>query len=485
MKPTLLFYANILVMLIVSTFSMSNLQAQTEGEDSLNVSALNNWTDTTLALNYRNSRFSEVWGFTQSDREYGVIGSTYGVHIIDVTWPDFIFEVDRVPAAVQGYPANHRDYHDYNGYLYGVGDQDDTTLGINCTFQIIDLQYLPDSVSLVYNSDSLIRRSHNIFIDTAKAKLYACAPSHIDDTTSGLEVFSLADPTQPVYLGDFPPSTYIHDLYVRNDTAYLHDPYDNILYVVNFADAANPVILGSLETGQNVTHSGWLTDNGNYYVMADESYGQDLLIADVSDLSDIQIISTINSMVSDSSIAHNPIIKGNYVYIAYYNDGFWVYDISDPYTPEIAGFYDTFLPDQEEDFRGAWGVYPYLPSGNVLISDRQSGLFVLDASAAITDNNANVGISNGTTAPPQNINVYPQPFKQSLHIKLAVPIRAEQKRPAVCLFNNNGQKQVIKAVNVISESQLQINIPSYLPTGIYFLQVNYNGQTYVEKVIKE
>ena len=43
---------------------------------------------------------------------------------------------------------------------------------------------------------------------------------------------------------------------------------------------------------------------------------------------------------------------------------------------EVAN-YDTWL-GADGDFNGAWGAYPFLPSGLTLVSDRQSGLYVVD-----------------------------------------------------------------------------------------------------------
>jgi hypothetical protein len=53
---------------------------------------------------------------------------------------------------------------------------------------------------------------------------------------------------------------------------------------------------------------------------------------------------------------------------------------------------------------GAWGVYPYLPSGNLLVSDMQEGMFVLEPTyqracyleGVITDASTNTPISNAT-----------------------------------------------------------------------------------------
>ena len=73
----------------------------------------------------------------------------------------------------------------------------------------------------------------------------------------------------------------------------------------------------------------------------------------------------------------NLIIKDNYVYVSHYHDGLWIWDISDPSNPIVVGNYDTYPASVATgNYKGAWGVYPLLPSGNILVSDMQSGLFV-------------------------------------------------------------------------------------------------------------
>jgi hypothetical protein len=52
-------------------------------------------------------------------------------------------------------------------------------------------------------------------------------------------------------------------------------------------------------------------------------------------------------------------------------------DITDPTNPVETGFFDTFPLANSASFNGAWGVYPFLPSGNILINDINSGLYVL------------------------------------------------------------------------------------------------------------
>ena len=104
-------------------------------------------------------------------------------------------------------------------------------------------------------------------------------------------------------------------------------------------------------------------------------------------------------------MAHNGIIKDNLLYIAYYHDGLRVFDISNPSNPIQVNSYDTYLPNNHISYRGAWGVYPYLNSGNILVSDMQSGLYVFELSASTSINEQNL-----------NTLIYPNPINLSFTI---------------------------------------------------------------------
>ena len=134
----------------------------------------------------------EIWGYTDSTgNEYAIIGSSVGTHIFDVTNAVNSHEVVFIPGRIQGPSLIHRDFHDFDQYLYIVADEGMSSL------QIADLRFLPDSAPLVYDSDSLLRTSHNIFIDTASKVLYTCggiAKMHNGPllTTNHLSLYSLA-----------------------------------------------------------------------------------------------------------------------------------------------------------------------------------------------------------------------------------------------------------------------------------------------------
>ena len=60
-------------------------------------------------------------------------------------------------------------------------------------------------------------------------------------------------------------------------------------------------------------------------------------------------------------------------------NGRQVYDLSDPAVPAKVMYYPTSTEIAAPNlYRGAWGVYPFLPSGNILVSDMQNGLFVIE-----------------------------------------------------------------------------------------------------------
>ena len=342
--------------------------------NSENVNILYNWADTSLELNGLGGSYTEVYGYADQNREYAILGSTYGTHIIDVTDPLSSIEVTRVQGAFSSSTVTHRDYHTMGKYLYAVCDQGESTL------QIIDLSNLPESVEVVYDSDELFSRSHNIFIDTLVQKMYSCSTKGFDSSgaywTSSLCVYDLSNPIAPSLLynmGEYIPST--HDIWVDNDTAFINCPGTGTL-VWEFLDTPSQLSTFTSYPDFGTNHSGWKL--GDTYIFAEENSGYDLKVVDATDVTNLELLSTFNSDVNEYSIAHNLMIKGDLVYVSYYHDGLQVFDISDPENPVKVAYYDTYMPENTGGYAGAWGVYVFLPSGNILISDVQSGLFVLE-----------------------------------------------------------------------------------------------------------
>jgi hypothetical protein len=447
-------------------FFISILCYNSYAQSGENFDLLYHWSeDSLVGSSMYNNTYNEIWGVVVNEREFAIIGSTAGTHIFDVTDPVNSSEIHFIPGEDFGPAIIHRDYHDRNGYLYAVSDEGSSSL------QIIDIQQLPDTAIVVYDSNALIKSSHNIFIDEKLNTLYAC---NVKTAGSGwgstsLVLFDINDPVNPVHLLDYqvPGGGTVHDMWVRNDTAFLNNGPKG-LFVVDFSDLEAPQLIGSLteypDKGYN--HSGWPTADMQTYIMADEDWGYDMKVLDISNLADISVTTTFNPEVHPNSIAHNQIVKGDFVYVSSYHDGLQVYNISNPANPTKAGSFSTYeLEDHGNTYHGAWGVYPLLPSGNILVSDMQYGLYVL----APTVNFSLANIEN------EGLTIYPNPAKEQIRIK----IPKSETKLIVSVFDSKGQEVLNTA---LLNGLTTIEIAQLIP-GIYFIKAQGENTVYQQKLI--
>lgn len=348
------------------------------GQDYKNVFLLDNWFVDTLVSGPGDLVFNETWGFVQDQREYAVIGSTEGTHFFEITDQDKLNPVGFIRGKFSSPQVIHRDFHDYAGYLYAVCDEGSSSL------QIIDLQFLPDSVVIAHEDSTSFGRVHNIFIDSSSALLYACTFTPIESNPSlqstSMKVFSLTDPLNPQEVfGGFEHISEVHDAYVVNDTAYLNCGFDG-LHIYNFANPTNPVLIGSktVYQDQGYNHSGWLSPNKETYYFVDETAGKRIKKVDVTDPSNPSISALFGTNWLDESTAHNIMVTDDLIFAAYYGEGFRVFDTRFQPPKEVA-HYDTYdTADPLSSMNGAWGVYAFLPSKRLLVSDMKNGLFLFD-----------------------------------------------------------------------------------------------------------
>lgn len=411
-------YLHILIMLT----SFYCAKAQTV-YDAQNISLLSNWDDPSVAAEpFYGIRYNGIWGWADSSgNEYALIGATSGVYFVNVTNPSVPVLSDFVPGRRSG--CIWREIKTYSHYAYLISDDNSPN-----SFQIVDLQYLPDSVSVVYDSNTLFERAHTLFVDGDK--LYCGIVKGGQFTsTSAMAVFDLsANPVLPVFLRsintDFPAlltNNQVHDMYVRNDTVYASAAYDG-LFIFKYNRSANDFTLLSSLTSypqQGYNHSSALTDDGHTLVFMDEvPNGLAVKVLDVTDLSNLNITALFQSNTGPTP--HNPFIVGNICYIAYYQDGLQVYDVSSPANPIRLGYFDTHFqtpmggPYPSPAYQGAWGAFPYLPSGRVLVSDMQNGLYVLDASGLS-------GLSSPGNAGLFQLQIFPNPLSKGQNSRIILP----------------------------------------------------------------
>ena len=164
---------------------------------------------------------------------------------------------------------------------------------------------------------------------------------------------------------------------------------DDGFYIGDVTDKNNMVTIGST-TYPNLSyaHQGWLSGDRSKFYLGDEL--DELLQANVStattyifDVTD-PTDPTFEATYTNGTVAtdHNLMTRGDFIFEANYTTGLRVYDTSMYPLIIERGHFDTVPAFDGIGFGGAWGVDASLPSGVVLVSDQDSGLFVLDPSAA-------------------------------------------------------------------------------------------------------
>jgi len=362
------------------------LLAEVLSAQALNTSLQGIWQDQSLPTTF-GLRYNDIWGYASTDgREYAIIGSLNFTHFIDVTNPEAPVEVHREPGSGS---CIWRDFKTFGHYAYGVAEFCDAGL------EIYDLSTLPGTPTKVYDSTEFFTDAHNVWIDTVTARLYAVG------LRGGIDMVALdltQDPENPTHIADvsFLNYGYAHDIHVINDTAFVSHFNQDRLVIYDFNSLPmEPTFIVEVPSNNN-NHSSWVTEDGNGLVMADEIADAPLIFVDISDIENPVEASTIKSTLlgPTGSTAHNPFVVGDdFVAVSYYDDGLQIYNIDDLGNPFLAGYYDTDTVTTVYSQDGAWGTYPYLPSGNIINSDILFGLTVVQPSFPLRDCLSDVEVS--------------------------------------------------------------------------------------------
>ena len=314
---------------------------------------------------------SSLWGYTDnSGNEYALVGWLNGVSIVDVTNPDTISELFRIP----GPNSIWREIKTWNHHAYATNETGSGLL-------IADLSQLPDTVTYLYwTADTLLGTAHTLYIDENGILYlfgYNDVPKSILYEERGALICDLnPDPENPVIIGKY-NERYVHDGFVRGDTLWSAEISDGIFSVIDVSDKANPVVLVTQETPNRFTHNCWLSDDGMYLFTTDERPGSFIASYDVSDLGNIKELDRYQAAPGTFLIPHNAHFINNYLVNSYYKYGANILDATLPDNLVEVGYYDTSPFSNSEGFAGCWGVYPYFPSGLIVASDMETGLYVL------------------------------------------------------------------------------------------------------------
>ena len=312
---------------------------------------------------------SDVWGYAVNGKEYALVGVYNGVSIVDVTDPATPIEKFFIP----GPNSTWRDLKVWNKHLYVTNE---TSGGL----AIIDMTYLPDSIKTYsWNGSSGVTftKAHNIWIDeNGYAYIFGANYGVGGAIIANLNLNPKVPTVSTVY-----NLNYIHDGFARGDTMWAGELYKGWFSVVDVSDKSPSTIpsskvMGTHLTPHKFTHNVWPSDDSKYAFTTDEKSGAFIGAYDISQLSNISQIDTIQSNPGSGVIPHNTIYHNGYLVTSYYRDGVTIVDANRPTNLIQTGNYDT-SPLSGDGFNGTWGVYPYLPSGNILATDIENGLFIL------------------------------------------------------------------------------------------------------------
>jgi choice-of-anchor B domain-containing protein len=341
--------------------------------------------------------YGEVWG----EGNYAYVGSdrtNQGISIFDISDPANPQFVPR-PGGGGGttYPGSEmEDVEVYNGIGYFGSDVNPPGTGTG-----VDLVDLADPTNPVFLSrvDSSIGGHNKVHtVSVSDGLLYT-----VDNATDVVKIFNVSNPSSPQLVTSLdigaPTSVASHEVVVLNDRMYVASKRNDTtglsccgwthIYDVSNVGTTGPVLLKAFESGPR-THTSWPSDDGNLLFVAEERSNGDFHIYDISmidqpnDPDNPLLLKTLNrtNVGIDAHSPHHPFVRGNLLFVAWYEAGLQVFNIADPANPVHVGAFDTFA-GTATNFSGNWGVYPMLGLDRVLLSDRQRGLIIVDATGVL------------------------------------------------------------------------------------------------------
>ncbi|MEX2213887.1 MAG: choice-of-anchor B family protein, partial [Phycisphaeraceae bacterium] len=340
--------------------------------------------------------WADVWG----EGDYAYLGHYTANSTVDIV---HIGDLDDIHLASQWIaPAENLAFFDVkvqNGIGYFSSDN-------GGGLYIVDVSdpHNPVTIGHIDSTDGGHNNVHNSFIDGDY--VYTA-----DSRTANVHVFDVSNPASPTYVRTLTsPTGPVHDITVLDGKLYMSVIFGSgqthVFDISNVATAAP--MLGTVPTTTN-SHSNWVTDDGNILVSAQEATDGSVTIWDISNLASPQLLATMTagSLGISAFSPHNPMIAGDLLYVAWYQAGVQVIDISNPASPVLLGSYDTY-PGSNSGFNGNWGVYAGLGPDRILASDIDSGLFILSVAEArshqvtLADGQVITGIDFGNKSAPVN-----------------------------------------------------------------------------------
>lgn len=305
-----------------------------------------------------------------------------GLRIVDISNPRAPVDVGHGPTESFGLP-NPEIYNDVK--IVDAAGRRYAIMGSNSVGAVVFDVTTPSDPSIVahFGTPEFEEGTniHTLFIDGGKA--------YLANTRRGLEIWDIADPRAPQKLSvffpdDAPDGAFLHDLFVEGNRAYLNFWHAGMI-IVDVSNPAAPRALGTfVGYGDASSHSSWVTTVGGRRIAAhgDEEWGSHVRLVDVTEGSGSFLRQVGEWQTRPEVSAHNIMAAGNEVFVAYYQDGVRVIDISNPAAPRQTAWFNTW-PGYDRRygrsfFEAAIGIDIDLARDRIYVADTHRGLLVLE-----------------------------------------------------------------------------------------------------------
>lgn len=457
------------VVLLYSLITLSSIYQTFSQLGNSNMSLLVN-----LNQHFNSTLYSACWGYrAPNGREYAILGCPQGTAFVDITDTTNIHEVDFQT----GLSSAWREMKVYSHYAYIVSEAS------NSGVQIVDLQYLPDSVHFVTTYFyPTYTHTHSIQQDGPYLYLNGGNVSSGLSDPGGTTVLDLtSNPELPVKRGSW-GNFYVHDCRVRNDTMYACNIYNppGTISVIGLSNKDNLTTITSWVNNPNpFPHNCALLPGRTFILTTDETSSPNgkLKVWNISNLSNVTLVTSWQPTGITTAIVHNVEVYGNYALVAHYTAGVRLVDISNPASPTEVAWYDTYPSSNTANFNGCWGVFMF-PSGKIIGSDRNTGLYVLRTTIPVTAVNQNTNVPN-TFELEQN---YPNPFNPSTNIDFSL---AKSSYIKLAVYDMLGRQVALLADEFKQAGSYNISFDAAkLSSGVYYYILRAdNGFTSTKKMI--
>lgn len=208
---------------------------------------------------------------------------------------------------------------------------------------------------------------------------------YVADYSDAVPVFDVSNPLSPIPLGSVlvPDADFgIHDLTVAGDRLFINQTEAGFVAVDVSAGLDKPSVLGrapgtySHASAVGAVGGRTLTLHGDEGMTGPE--GAAFLRVFDGDPASASFMTELGRYQSRPEVGiHNIELVGDRAYIAYYQDGVRVVDLSDPTSPREVAHYNTWDPESAPGgaFEGAFGIR--VVDGLIYVADSERGLLIL------------------------------------------------------------------------------------------------------------